>query len=316
MRSRAVVLALFCAVFAATLLAQDTIPVPKKPAKYVTDRPKVLQLETRKALEEKLKKFGDESGNQVVVWIGSRLPADVTIEEYANASFNLWGIGQKGKNYGVLLMLFVKSRQMRIETGDGVRDRLPDARAAEILAAMKPHLRANDYDTAIGNAADSIVAALTPPPPPPAPATPDISAELEALKNPPPPQPETSWWEVAPMCLAMVAGAGALLALAVLLLRAIINGLAGGFSGGSGGGGGDSNHVTVTHNHYRRGWGWGGSGWGWGSRRNNTTVVNQIVHRESESGGSSSSSDSGGKGGGGGFSGGGSSSGGGASDSW
>ena len=313
MRSRAAALALCFAVLAAGVLAQDTIPIPKKPVKRVTDRPKVLKPQTRTDLEEKLKKFGDETGNQVVVWIGSTLPAGVTIDEYANASFNLWGIGQKEKNNGVLLMIFVKSRKMRIETGDGIRDRLPDARAAEILAAMKPDLRANDYDTAVRTATDSIVAALTPPPPP-APQKIDIEAELAALKKPPPPPPrDTSFLEVAPMCLA-VAALGVLFLIVIFkVLKAIFSGLASGLSsGGGGGGGGSSNHVTVTHNHYRR-------GWGWGRGRDTTTVVNRIVHHDS--GGSSSSSsksDDGGSGGGsgGGFSGGGSSSGGGASDSW
>ncbi|HEX6160117.1 MAG TPA: TPM domain-containing protein [Thermoanaerobaculia bacterium] len=327
MKLRAAVLALCCAVLAAGVLAQDTIAVPKKPAKYVTDRPNVIGPKTQAALEEKLKKFGDETGNQVVVWVGSTLPADVTIEEYANASFNLWGIGQKGKNNGVLLMLFVKSRKMRIETGDGVRDRLTDAKAAQILAAMKPALRTNEYNKAFTEATDSIVAALTPPPPLPDPKKAEIAAELEALKNPPPPKADTSFTDVlsvAPACLIMLSVIGGGVVIFVLIVKAIfkfLGAVAGsigsGGGGGYSGGGGSSNNVTVTHNHYRRGWGWGSGGWGWGSRRNNT-VVNNVIHRDS--GGSSSSAkddDSGSsRGGGGGFSGGGSSSGGGASDSW
>lgn len=311
MNPRAAVVALFCALFAAALFAQsDTIAVPKKPATYVTDRPNVIGPKTQAALEEKLKKFGDETGNQVVVWVGNTLPADVTIEEYANASFNLWGIGQKEKNNGVLLMLFVKSRKMRIETGDGIRDRLTDARAAEILDAMKPALRANEYNRAFKEATDSIIAALTPPP---APAKPDISAELAALKNPPPRQEPAKVDGVTCGIVAAVVLGG--LALVVALFKALMS-----FGGGStyhpsSGGGGPSDHVRVDHHHYRSGWGWG---WGRGRDRN-TTIINHVVHRDSGGSSSSSSSDDSGsssRGGGGGFSGGGSSSGGGASDSW
>lgn len=312
MKSRAAIVALFCALFAAALFGQsDSIAVPRKPAKYVTDRPNVIGPKTQAALEETLKKFGDETGNQVVVWVGSTLPADVTIEEYANASFNLWGIGQKEKNNGVLLMLFVKSRKMRIETGDGIRDRLTDARAAEILDAMKPALRANEYNRAFKEATDSIIAALTPPPPP---AKPDISAELAALKNPPPRQEPSKVDAMACSIVAVVVLGG--LALLVGLFKALMSYGGGGGGGGtyySTGGGGSSNHVRVDHHHYRRGWGWGRG------RDRETTIVNHVVHHDSGGSSSSSSSDDSGsssRGGGGGFSGGGSSSGGGASDSW
>jgi uncharacterized protein len=275
------------------------------------------------ALEAKLKQFGNETGNQVVVWIGRTLPADTTIEEYANASFNLWGIGQKEKNNGVLLMLFVKSRKMRIETGDGIRDRLPDVRAALIIDGMKPKLRASDYDAAIVDATDEILKALNPPPP-----VRNLAAEIDARRgvNPLPaatPQasPPMSTPELVGACAIVLITAVVGLLLLILIIKAVISGLARGFSGGgttfSSGG---TDYTRVDHYHHGTGGGW--RGWGSGSRNVNNTIVRTVVHREprvthsssSDSGGSSSSSSGGSSGGG--FSGGGSSSGGGASGSW
>jgi uncharacterized protein len=312
--TRIVVVTLCSAMLAASAIAQETISVPRKPATYVTDRPNVIGPKTQPVLEAKLEKFGKETGNQVVVWIGNTLPAGVTIEEYANASFNLWALGQKGKNNGVLLMLFIKSRKMRIETGDGVRDRLTDARAAEIIAAMREPLRASEYNRAITEATDSIIAALAPPPAP-------APQPLQSRAKPQAPQRPVSGVDLAVMIAIGLAGAaciGAVVLFCFYVLRAIVRGFSQGVASGGGGVSSDNN-VTVTHNHYRRGWGWGrGSGSSSGQPAK-TTIVNRVV--DTRSGTSSSSSDddggsSSGGSGGGGFSGGGSSSGGGASGSW
>jgi uncharacterized protein len=295
---------------AAAAVAQDSVAVPRKPKTYVTDRPKVLSKETRQRLETKLANFGKDTGNQVVVWIGSTLPADVTLEEYANASFNLWGIGQKEKNNGVLLMIFVKSRKMRLETGNGVRDRLSDARAAEIIEEMKPALRVNNYDAAVSIATNSIVQALlkvpAPPPPP-----------VQAVASTPATAPQVSNGAMASGCIMMVVIA----ALGLALLIAIFKGLrALGRRAVSGGTTFGASGPSVHHYHHRTGWGWGAP------RTQNVTHYYPDTSRGSSnsssdassssssgssSGGSSSSGSSGSS-----FSGGGSSSGGGASGSW
>lgn len=315
---RAVVVALSFTACVVGASAQDSISVPRKPVKYVTDRPNVIGPKTQAALEAKLEAFGKETGNQVVVWIGSTLPTGVTIEEYANASFNLWGLGQKEKNNGVLLMLFVKSRKMRIETGDGVRERLTDVRAAQILANMREPLRANEYNRALTEATDAILLALKPPPlPPPAP----LAQPAPKPAKGPPTLPDLETRDLLPLITSCALGSlcvGAVLLLLFKALRAMGSGLARGLaSGGTGGTTFGSSGVTVTHNHYRRGWGWGSR---WGSTPTRTTPASTIVHHvvDRDLRSSSSSSDSGDTGGSSGpsFSGGGSSSGGGASDSW
>lgn len=308
----AVTVSLCSVMFAAVAaLGQESISVPRHPTRRVTDRPDVIGPKTQDALESKLETFGSETGIQIVVWIGSTLPEGVTIEEYANASFNLWGLGQKGKNNGVLLMLFIKSRKMRIETGDGVRDRLTDARAAGILAAMREPLRAKEYNRAVTEATDAMIEALRPPPPPP--AAPQPLQSPVHTTTPPIPR-EVGAMMISSLILGLLC-IGATLLCGFYLLRAIVNG----FSRGWQSGGGGTNGVTVTHNHYRRGWGWG-SRWSGGSSPSQTTIVHNVVDTPSVTSSSSSddnsgSSDSGGTSGGG-FRGGGSSSGGGASDSW
>ena len=73
--------------------------------------------------------------------IVSSLEGD-TIEAAAYNTFNTWKLGLKGEDNGVLLMVATTERKVRIETGKGVVDELPDARASEIIQTkIVPHSR-------------------------------------------------------------------------------------------------------------------------------------------------------------------------------
>ncbi len=56
---------------------------------------------------------------------------DVT--EYANKVFRSWGIGEKDKNNGILFLIALKDKQMRIEVGYGLEGAINDAKAGQIL---------------------------------------------------------------------------------------------------------------------------------------------------------------------------------------
>jgi uncharacterized protein len=66
------------------------------------------------------------SGIQVVVATVNSLGGD-EIEPYANALFRAWGLGEKSKNNGVLLLVAPKERKARIEVGYGLEGTLTDA---------------------------------------------------------------------------------------------------------------------------------------------------------------------------------------------
>jgi len=70
--------------------------------------------------------------------------------DYANRLYSSWGIGQKGKDKGVLIFVTVKERKMRIETGYGVEGILPDGLVGEIRDRyMIPYLKADKYGEGI-----------------------------------------------------------------------------------------------------------------------------------------------------------------------
>jgi uncharacterized membrane protein YgcG len=65
--------------------------------------------------------------------------APMTPKEYVTALFNHWGVGKRGSDNGVLVLLAVDDRRVEIETGYGVEGILPDGKAGEIIrTAMVP----------------------------------------------------------------------------------------------------------------------------------------------------------------------------------
>jgi len=119
-----------------TLLADS--PVLPKPVKYVTDKAGVLK-DGGSALNEQLKKLQDDTTAQLLVYIDKNLPANTTIEDVAVKSFRSWGVGQKDKNNGIALFVFIDDRKMRLEVGYGLEGRIPDLVAKRVLdTLLKP----------------------------------------------------------------------------------------------------------------------------------------------------------------------------------
>ena len=82
---------------------------------------------------------------------------DETIEHYATRTFNSWGIGKADKNNGVLLLVAVDDRALRIEVGSGLEQTLTDGEAEEIIyGTITPEFKAGDYRGGILAGLDAI----------------------------------------------------------------------------------------------------------------------------------------------------------------
>ena len=77
-----------------------------------------------------------------------------SIETWSTGLFNAWGVGRAGKDNGVLLVVAVRDRALRLVTGDGMRGRLPDWQASEIVGGTITPLLAE------GRTADAVLAGL------------------------------------------------------------------------------------------------------------------------------------------------------------
>lgn len=144
-------------VLAVALLASVTTVVPLalaysspgSPTGYVNDFAHVLSAGTKQTLEDELKSFNQTTSNEIAVAIVQSMGGDY-IENYAVKLFEEWGIGKKDKDNGVLLLLAIEEREMRIEVGYGLEGALPDSVAQSILNnEMTPKLKGGDYDGAM-----------------------------------------------------------------------------------------------------------------------------------------------------------------------
>ncbi|MFA6194262.1 MAG: TPM domain-containing protein [Patescibacteria group bacterium] len=132
---------------------------PGKPVSFVNDYAGVLKTEEVTALNNKLSQFNATTSNEIAVVVIKSLQGD-TIENFAVKLFADWGIGKEKKDNGVLLLIAIDDRQMRIETGYGLEGALPDATTFQIISkTLKPAFQNNDYYGGIDQAADDIIAA-------------------------------------------------------------------------------------------------------------------------------------------------------------
>ena len=137
---------------------QNIIERPNPPV-LVTDLAGVLSPEQKQALENKLVVIDDSSSNQIAVVILPTLEGN-PIEEYATKLFRTWGIGNKKSRNGVLLLIAIQDKKIRIETGYGLEGALPDITCNSIIDNdIKPAFRQQAYYEGIDKATDDIAKA-------------------------------------------------------------------------------------------------------------------------------------------------------------
>lgn len=150
---------LFAIAFAAALALASVAHAQSypEPTGYVVDEVGVLDGNVRSELESLLSALDKKTTAQVAVAV-VRTTGSLTIEEYATTLFQKWGIGQKGKNNGVLFVIATQDRKMRIEVGYGLEGALNDAKVGNILDTyVVPRFKAGDMSGGIAGGTVAIV---------------------------------------------------------------------------------------------------------------------------------------------------------------
>ena len=107
------------------------IPNPSKNG-YVLDQTQTLSKEDINAMNRMGLELQEKTKAQVAVLVIPTLDGE-DVTDYANRVFRSWGIGQKEANNGILFLVALKDRQMRIEVGYGLEGAINDAKAGQIL---------------------------------------------------------------------------------------------------------------------------------------------------------------------------------------
>lgn len=152
-----------------------------KPRDHVTDHAGVLSPVAARRLNDRLVQFERETTNQVLVYIGRRIPPNTTLEELGSTSIRHWGVGQNDKDNGVIFFVFIDDRKMRIEVGYGLEPALTDARSRRITSQIvKPLFQDERFAEGIEAGTQAIMDAAR---------GGDVPAQVAASSASAPPQP-------------------------------------------------------------------------------------------------------------------------------
>lgn len=125
-------------------LADALAPVPSLSARVIDPAGELAETD-RQRLETRLARLETERGTQVVVLlVRSTAPEDIA--SFANRVANTWKIGRRDVGDGVVMVVAVQDRRMRIEVAKALEGAVPDLMARRIIdEAMAPRFRAGDY---------------------------------------------------------------------------------------------------------------------------------------------------------------------------
>lgn len=145
------------------LQAQIGKVVPKKPSPsegLVHDKTNTLTAEQESHLESKLIAYDDSTSNQIAVIIISTTDGN-SIEDVALEILRTWGVGgQADKDNGIVLLIAIEDRKVRIEVGYGLEGAVSDYTAKSIIDnEILPNFKAGNYYRGIDEAIDAIVKA-------------------------------------------------------------------------------------------------------------------------------------------------------------
>src|SRR5262249_31502381 len=123
-----------------------------QPQGYVSDFAGVIDDASKSQLEVYSAAVERSTGVQMA-FVTLRSLEGEPIEDVANTIYRAWGVGQKGKNEGLMLLLSIGDRRSRIEVGYGLEPTLPDGFVGSVLREMRPALRESHYGEAMMAAA-------------------------------------------------------------------------------------------------------------------------------------------------------------------
>ena len=143
-----------CLVAAAGLGGQDFSTLQPQGG-YVSDFANKVEPAARQQLELYCARLEQATGVQMALVTVDTLNG-APIEDTANTLFRRWGIGKRGKDEGVLLLLAVNDKKDRIEVGYGLEPILPDGFVGGALRAMRPFLQQQNYGQGLLAAANEM----------------------------------------------------------------------------------------------------------------------------------------------------------------
>ena len=142
----------------ASLYAQDVLK-KKYSDKAVQDYVGLLSPSETNALNQKLTAYADSTSTGIAIAITNSVEDDINY--YAAQVLTSWGLGQKGKDNGVLMLMDIKQRKIAISTGYGVEHLLTDALSKRIIENnILPEFKKGNYYGGLDQGSTAIIQVL------------------------------------------------------------------------------------------------------------------------------------------------------------
>jgi uncharacterized protein len=154
---------LLLVALARPVMGQSLYPQPED--LYVNDYAEVISAVDEEGLRALLTDFYDQHGVEMTVLTVDSYhgydTGEATIDEFATNLFNEWGIGDATRNDGVLFLVAVEDRELRVELGDGYGPEYDERIQAVIDEVIVPYFRNENYSLGIYEGSRAIMADLT-----------------------------------------------------------------------------------------------------------------------------------------------------------
>jgi uncharacterized protein len=151
--SRWLVVLLLCLGPAGALFAEKVKDLPAPVAggdrSYVSDFAHVLSPTTIQSVDDLCLQVDQQAHAQIAVVMIKTLDDDQSIDEFTTELEEKWGVGKKGSDRSVVIVIATESHKDRIEVGYGLEGILNDAKVGDIRRAMTPSAHTGDFDTAV-----------------------------------------------------------------------------------------------------------------------------------------------------------------------
>ncbi len=143
-----------------TVAAQKPWPEPRN---YVSDFGNVISERSEQGINQLALALQQKTKAELAVVTINNLKEHGygTVEEAAVALFEQWGIGRKGENDGLLILVAVKDRKWRIEVGYGLEGVIPDVKASQLGRTLLPdYFRQGKYGEGLLNLSAALIAEI------------------------------------------------------------------------------------------------------------------------------------------------------------
>ena len=144
-------------VFSSSLVIAQELPAPMSPPRLVNDFVGLLNQNEGSMLEKKLRDYNDSTSTQIYIVIVNDFQG-YDKSDYAFKLGDKWGIGQKSKNNGAIILVGVEKREAFIAIGYGLEDVIPDITANHILTReLFPNFKQQQYYQGLDAATSTII---------------------------------------------------------------------------------------------------------------------------------------------------------------